>query len=73
MRYNDVSVLEMHHAATTWRVIIETKILRKYSNDQIQILRKRIVGSILQTDMKFHGEHVKHAGELELEQNYRMA
>ena len=61
-RYNDVSVLENHHAAVTYRILYqpERDILSQLSSDQKQTVRKTIVKTILSTDMSRHFElHAK--------------
>lgn len=56
IRYNDLSVLENHHASTTFKVILEPKrnILKSVAEDMFRKLRKAVVQNILATDMKDH-------------------
>ena len=57
-RYNDVSVLENHHVATTFGIILmeENKynIFDKLDTDQYKKVRKIIIEAILATDMSNH-------------------
>ena len=57
MTYNDKSVLENFHIACGFKVIMtkENNIFEKLSRQDFVYLRKRIVESILATDMSFHG------------------
>jgi hypothetical protein len=54
--YNDISVLENYHIAETFRVLNKQNcnLLEKYSQDQKKLMRKRVVGMILATDMSLH-------------------
>ncbi|OQR82711.1 3'5'-cyclic nucleotide phosphodiesterase [Achlya hypogyna] len=54
--YNDISVLEQHHAAETFRILGDPKcnILVGLCKVAFQSIRKIIIDAILQTDMKSH-------------------
>ena len=53
VRYNDVSVLENFHVATTFEILSEDKydIFSKLTKDQYKQVRKTMIGAILATDM----------------------
>jgi len=53
VRYNDVSVLENFHVATTFEILSEDKydIFSKLNKDQYKQVRKTMIGAILATDM----------------------
>lgn len=54
--YNDVSVLESHHAATGFRILSRPRcnILQRISLDDYKFVRKTIVSCVLGTDMAQH-------------------
>lgn len=57
MLYSDESVLERHHASTTFRILCKDKqanILQNLSTSDYRYLRKMIVTAILSTDMAQH-------------------
>ncbi|CAK4499395.1 unnamed protein product [Aphanomyces euteiches] len=56
LKYNDISVLEQHHASETFRVLLlpGCNILAGMSKPAFQTVRKLIIDGILQTDMKCH-------------------
>ena len=58
VRYNGKSILENHHAATTWQVAIDppTCITEHMDKEQKRIFRKSLIESILATDMVHHGK-----------------
>ncbi|KAH8072528.1 3',5'-cyclic-nucleotide phosphodiesterase [Aureococcus anophagefferens] len=59
--YNDVSVLENHHAAYTFGVLLrrpELDFLASIATDARKELRKVVISCILATDMSGHGKHV---------------
>jgi hypothetical protein len=51
--HNDLSVLENHHAYTTFRILRQqkTNIFQNLRKDTFQSLKKMIVGAIMATDM----------------------
>lgn len=55
-RYNDVSVLENYHIAQTFKVISKssTNIFATFTPEEFRICRRRMVESILATDMANH-------------------
>lgn len=69
LRYNDNSPLENHHCAKTFQLAFNgdgnCNIFKDMSNDFYQPMRKTMVQAILGTDMKHHGEHVKHVSQFE--------
>ena len=58
IRYNDLSVLENHHVATTFEIMTKEEnkynIFDKLDKDQFKKVRKIIIDSILATDMSNH-------------------
>ena len=56
MRYNDFSVLENYHAAQTFKVLSrnDCNIFKALSPEEFRICRKRMIQSILSTDMANH-------------------
>jgi len=58
--YNDQSILESHHVAATWRILLteECNFLTRLSKDQFNELRSVMVQLVLGTDMKYHFEHM---------------
>ncbi|KAF0692412.1 Aste57867_16506 [Aphanomyces stellatus] len=56
MKYNDMSVLEQHHACETFRILLlpECNLFVGMSRPAFQTVRKLIIDGILQTDMKCH-------------------
>jgi hypothetical protein len=56
IQYNDISVLEMLHAATIFQIILdpESSIFANLTADQWNIARKLIIEMILATDMSKH-------------------
>ncbi|XP_026192177.1 high affinity cGMP-specific 3',5'-cyclic phosphodiesterase 9A [Cyclospora cayetanensis] len=58
--YNDESVLENHHAALTFRILSKPQcnILEKVSQEGYRLIRKLVIGWILETDMKKHFDHI---------------
>jgi len=59
IKYNDVSVLENHHIASSWALLLQDdfNFLRALSREQYCELRDTIIQLVLGTDMKFHFEH----------------
>ena len=57
--YNDQSVLESHHVASAWKVLLEDdcNFLKNLSKDQYLEFRDTVIQLVLGTDMKFHFEH----------------
>ena len=58
--YNDVSILENFHCAKTFQLLEnkELNIFSHFSNEDFLLIRKKIIGEILSTDMSFHFEIV---------------
>lgn len=56
VRYNDISVLENFHVATTFEILKVDKynIFSNLSKDQYKRVRKIMIGAILATDMALH-------------------
>jgi len=57
--YNDQSVLESHHVASAWAVLLtdECNFLKGLSKEQYLEFRDTVIQLVLATDMKFHFEH----------------
>ena len=56
LRYNDISVLENFHIAQTFKVLSNNQfnILKNFSPEEYRIIRKRMVDTVLSTDMANH-------------------
>lgn len=56
LMYNDNSVLENHHCATTFYILNlpEIKLLEDLNTENYSLVRETIIDCILSTDMKFH-------------------
>jgi len=57
--YNDNSILESHHVAASWKVLLhdECNFLKGLSREQYLEIRDTIIQLVLGTDMKYHFEH----------------
>jgi len=57
--YNDQSVLESHHVAAAWKLLLtdECNFLKGLSKEQYLEFRDCVIQLVLATDMKFHFEH----------------
>tara|TARA_B110001452_G_scaffold263814_1_gene265818 strand:+ start:457 stop:2259 length:1803 start_codon:yes stop_codon:yes gene_type:complete len=57
--YNDQSILESHHVAASWRILLteECNFLTRLSKEQFNELRSIMIQIVLGTDMKYHFEH----------------
>lgn len=59
--YNDMSVLESHHAALTFKLTIKddrVNIFKKLNRDAYKLMRQNIIDMILATEMTRHFEHL---------------
>jgi len=58
--YNDMSVLENHHVAAAWRLLLkeDSSFLENLDQSQYVDLRETVITSVLGTDMKHHFEHL---------------
>ncbi|XP_014206256.1 high affinity cAMP-specific and IBMX-insensitive 3',5'-cyclic phosphodiesterase 8-like isoform X2 [Copidosoma floridanum] len=59
--YNDISVLESHHAALTFKLTLadsEVNIFKALDRDTYKSIRQNIIDMILATDMTKHYEHL---------------
>eukprot|EP01091_Cochliopodium_minus_P014769 TRINITY_DN5072_c0_g2_i2.p1 TRINITY_DN5072_c0_g2~~TRINITY_DN5072_c0_g2_i2.p1 ORF type:complete len:651 (+),score=191.39 TRINITY_DN5072_c0_g2_i2:44-1996(+) len=58
--YNDISILENHHAAKTFEILMEkeSNITVGLDEKEYTELRQTIINSILGTDMSFHAQFV---------------
>ena len=58
--YNDASVLEMHHLASSWRLLLDNAAnpFEGFSPEQYNEARQTIIHVILGTDMKYHFDHL---------------
>lgn len=56
LMYNDISVLENYHISETYKLLRRPScnIFSKFSKEENQIIRKRIVDLIISTDMSLH-------------------
>ena len=56
LRYNDVSVLENHHVASSFSLLSNEKynLVKNYSKEDYKKFRKIMIGCILETDMSKH-------------------
>jgi len=57
--YNDKSVLENHHAATTFSLLRQHDLLQAFVLEQRREIRKLIIAAILGTDMAHHHAMVR--------------
>jgi len=57
--YNDQSILESHHVASAWAILLqdECNFLKGLSKEQYLEFRDTVIQLVLATDMKFHFEH----------------
>lgn len=63
IRYNDQSPLENHHCAMAFGIALgagECNVFETLSLEAFARVRSLMIAGILSTDMKHHGEHVKH-------------
>merc|ERR1719499_1317572 len=58
--YNDVSVLENHHASLGWKIAKETGLLSSLSREERETFREIFIHCILSTDMSLHHEHLEY-------------
>ena len=58
--YNDASVLEMHHLASSWKLLLgaQNNPFDGMSPEQYNEVRQTIIHVILGTDMKYHFDHL---------------
>lgn len=59
--YNDICVLESHHAATTFRLTLSDEKINIFKNldrDMYKLARSIIIDMILATEMTRHFEHL---------------
>ncbi|KAL6426592.1 hypothetical protein ACFW04_009181 [Cataglyphis niger] len=59
--YNDLSVLESHHAALTFRLSLsddDVNIFKNLESDAYKLLRQNVIDMILATEMTKHFEHL---------------
>ena len=56
VRYNDISVLENHHVASSFAIFSqpEYNIFKSFPKDQYKKFRKIMIDAILATDMSHH-------------------
>ena len=59
IRYNDLSVLESHHASVTCTLIHTTGLLHGVDKEVAKKIKSTIIYSILQTDMAKHSSNVE--------------
>ncbi|KAJ3079450.1 High affinity cAMP-specific 3',5'-cyclic phosphodiesterase 7A [Rhizoclosmatium hyalinum] len=61
LRYNDIAVLESHHCATAFEIMINNPgcdIFKKLPSDKLKTIRQLIVSMVLATDMSNHFEYI---------------
>lgn len=59
--YNDLSVLESHHAALTFKLTLaddSVNIFKNLERDTYKIMRQNVIDMILATEMTKHFEHL---------------
>lgn len=56
IRYNDLSVLENHHIATTFKILMKEgrNMITTSDDKEFRLLRRCVIENILATDMKEH-------------------
>lgn len=56
VRYNDQSVLENHHVASSFKLLKnkELDIFQEFDKDDFKTIRKKMIGLVLATDMSKH-------------------
>lgn len=59
--YNDNSILEMHHAALAFKILLvpDNNIFKSMDKDDYFMFRKYVIRGILATDIKFHVSDVE--------------
>lgn len=59
LTYNDQSILESHHLASAWKLLLhdECNFLKGWSREQYLEFRDCVIQLVMGTDMKFHFEH----------------
>ncbi|CAG9328899.1 unnamed protein product [Blepharisma stoltei] len=62
IQFNDISVLEMHHASIIFKILKEnaSEIIKSIDPDRWSLVRKMIIEMILSTDLAKHFEIVSH-------------
>lgn len=61
--YNDIAVLENHHIAATFDIILKRKgcnLFENFSLVDFKNARKKMTKAVLATDMATHSQHFKH-------------
>lgn len=59
--YNDIAVLESHHAALAFKLTAKdskSNILKNLESEDFKVLRQQIIDMIMATEMKQHFEHL---------------
>jgi len=58
--YNDQSILENHHVASAWALLLKDdyNFLQSLTREQYLELRDTVIQLVIGTDMKFHFDHV---------------
>eukprot|EP00928_Gymnodinium_smaydae_P087912 TRINITY_DN72097_c0_g1_i1.p1 TRINITY_DN72097_c0_g1~~TRINITY_DN72097_c0_g1_i1.p1 ORF type:complete len:979 (+),score=188.84 TRINITY_DN72097_c0_g1_i1:226-3162(+) len=71
LRYNDVSPLENFHCAKAFEVILgddgRCNIFGSISSEVFSVVRQRVIGGILKTDMIHHGDFVSKVQAMNLD------
>ena len=60
LRCNDMAVQENWHASQSLKILLkqENNFVENFSESEKKVLRKRVIGMILATDMADHNKHV---------------
>ena len=58
MTYNDKSSLEQHHAATLFKYLRDTELLKNFSLSDFKYFREKSINMILSTDNAMHGKGI---------------
>ena len=69
--YNDTSVLENFHCAKSFQLLEnnEINIFSNFSNEDYKLIRKKMIGEILSTDLAFHFKYVNEYKEYKKNKN----
>ena len=73
--YNDISVLENFHCAKTFQLldINELNIFKNFSKEDFLLIRKKMIGEILATDMAFHFKIVDEYKEYKKDKDIKLS
>ena len=73
--YNDISVLENFHCTKTFQLldINELNIFKNFSKEDFLLIRKKMIGEILATDMAFHFKIVDEYKEYKKDKDIKLS